>query len=147
MLKGISKLLNGELLKQLCDMGHGDMLAIVDANYPAFTMGKKVIAYPGICATELLRALIDVFSLDHISDKSVLLMDMESRDIEQGMCEPEIWSDFIEIIRAAYGTEKVVGKISRQKFYEMSKDAFIIIQTGEERLYGNLILIKGVINF
>ena len=31
MLNGISKLLDGNLLKVLCDMGHGDEIAIVDA--------------------------------------------------------------------------------------------------------------------
>lgn len=145
MLKGISGLLNGELLKQLCDMGHGDVLAIVDANYPAVTMGKKVISYPGIKATDLLKVLVDIFPLDHIVKESALLMDMESEDKELGMSEPQIWNEFTEIIRKAYGAEKRVDKISRKNFYEKSKEAFIIIQTGEERLYGNLILIKGVV--
>ena len=33
MLKGIDKLLIGDLLKTLCDMGHGDELVIADANF------------------------------------------------------------------------------------------------------------------
>lgn len=37
MLKGINKLLAGDLLKVLCDMGHGDELVIADANFPAET--------------------------------------------------------------------------------------------------------------
>ena len=40
MLKNIDPLLTGDLLKILADMGHGDELAIVDANFPAFEMGK-----------------------------------------------------------------------------------------------------------
>ena len=38
MLKGIDPLLNAELLHILAGMGHGDELAIVDANFPATTM-------------------------------------------------------------------------------------------------------------
>ena len=35
MLKHIPKLLTGELLKILNDMGHGDTLVLADANFPA----------------------------------------------------------------------------------------------------------------
>ena len=35
--------------------------------------------------------------------------------------------------------------IERQAFYERAKTAYLVIQTGEERIYGNLLLAKGVI--
>ena len=35
MLKGVDKLLTGDILKALCDMGHGDELVIADSNFPA----------------------------------------------------------------------------------------------------------------
>lgn len=145
MLKGINKLLTGDFLKVLCDMGHGDKMVIVDANYPAQTFGKNVISYSGISATMLLRAVLEVFPIDHISKEPVLLMDMESEDSQLGMSEPEIWNEFEKIIHCEYGCERKVGKISRQQFYDISKDASVIVQTGEERLYGNIILVKGVI--
>lgn len=145
MLKGVSKILNGDLLKALCDMGHGDSVAIVDANYPAQTMGKRVIFYSGINASELLQAMVDVFPLDHISKEPALLMELEPEDRVNGIEEPDIWRDFSDIIWREYGKDKVIGKISRQTFYNLSKDASLIIQTGEERLYGDLILIKGVV--
>ena len=145
MLKGLSKVLNGNLLKELCDMGHGDKLAIVDANYPARTMGKRVITYSGVSATALLEALVQVFPLDHITKEPVQLMQIEPEDRARGMPDPEIWGDFCEIICKEYGNVKQVGKVSRQDFYDMSKDAYLIIQTGEERLYGDLILVKGVV--
>ena len=46
MLKGIDKLLTGDLLKVLCDMGHGDELVIADANFPAETCAKRLIRLP-----------------------------------------------------------------------------------------------------
>ena len=41
VLKGIDPLLNGDLLKILDEMGHGDRLLVVDRNYPAFSAGKQ----------------------------------------------------------------------------------------------------------
>ena len=40
MLKGIPKILSPELLKVLCEMGHGDRLVIADGNFPAESMGS-----------------------------------------------------------------------------------------------------------
>jgi L-fucose mutarotase len=38
-----------------------------------------------------------------------------------------------------------IGSIERFAFYERAAKAFAIVQTGETRLYGNIILTKGVI--
>ena len=43
MLKGIHPLLTPDLLHALAEMGHGDTLAIVDANFPATRVGRRVI--------------------------------------------------------------------------------------------------------
>ena len=48
MLKNVDKLLTGDLLKILCDMGHGDELVISDANFPAETCAQRLIRLPGI---------------------------------------------------------------------------------------------------
>jgi L-fucose mutarotase len=65
-------------------------------------------------------------------------MDLTDSDKEKGMAVPEIWAEY----------EKCTGsveKIERFAFYERAKKAYAVIQTGEERLYGNLILVKGVV--
>ena len=41
MLKGIPKILSPELLKVLCEMGHGDRLVIADGNFPSASVGKN----------------------------------------------------------------------------------------------------------
>ena len=48
MLKGIDPLLSPELLKVLAEMGHGDEVVVVDANFTATTLGrgKPVIRLP-----------------------------------------------------------------------------------------------------
>ena len=45
MLKGIDPLLTPELLKHLCAMGHGEWVAVVDANFTAdwLAAGKPVV--------------------------------------------------------------------------------------------------------
>ncbi|MBR5977985.1 MAG: fucose isomerase, partial [Verrucomicrobia bacterium] len=41
MLNKISKLLTGDMLKVLCDMGHGDVLILADANFPGESIAKE----------------------------------------------------------------------------------------------------------
>lgn len=47
MLKGISKIASPELVKTLCEIGHGDEIVIADGNFPAETFGKRVIRADG----------------------------------------------------------------------------------------------------
>ena len=61
MLKGIDKLLTGDLLKILCDMGHGDELVIADANFPAETCAQRLIRLPGIDGVRAAEAILSVF--------------------------------------------------------------------------------------
>ena len=68
MLKGIDKLLTGELLKALCDMGHGDELVIADANFPAETVAKRLIRVPGVDGVRVAEAVLSVFPLDTYVD-------------------------------------------------------------------------------
>ena len=145
MLKVINKIFTGDLLKILCDMGHGDELVIVDANFPAETMGKRVIKLPGSEGTEILEAVLELFPLDHILSEPVVLLDMEPKDRKTGMETPEIWKDFQNIVNKKAGSTANIGRMSRQEFYNRSKQAYAIIQTGEERLYGDILLVKGVI--
>lgn len=137
MLKNVDKLLTGDLLKILCDMGHGDELVIADANFPAETCAQRLIRLPGIDGVRATEAILSVFPLDTYSSPA-FVMDLTDGDKKKGMKTPEIWSEY----------EKLTGgfeKLERYSFYERSKKAYAVIQTGEERQYGNLILVKGVV--
>ena len=144
MLKGINKMLTGDLLKVLCDMGHGDELVIADANFPAETCAKRLIRVPGISGTELLKAILEVFPLDTYTESPCIIMDMTDNDKAKNMKTPEIWSEYDEIIKKN-GFVVELNKIERNEFYKRSEKAFVIIQCGEERQYGNIILVKGTI--
>ena len=43
MLKNIPKIVSPQLLKVLCEMGHGDEIVLADGNFPAESMGKDAI--------------------------------------------------------------------------------------------------------
>ena len=138
MLKNIDKLLTGDLLKVLCDMGHGDELVIADANFPAETCAKRLIRLPGIDGVQAAKAILSVFPLDSYCDDPAVIMDLTDSDKAKGMQRPVIWD----------GYQSLCGhltKIERFAFYERAKKSYAVVQTGEERQYGNLILVKGVV--
>ena len=137
MLKGIDKLLTGDILKILCDMGHGDELVIADANFPADTCAQRLIRLPGTDGVRALQAVLSVFPLDTYSFPA-FIMDLTDSDKAKGMPEPEIWQEYEQLTGG-------VEKLERFEFYERSRKACAIIQTGEERQYANLLLVKGVI--
>ena len=145
MLQGISKLLTGDLLKALCDMGHGDELVIADANFPGERVARRLIRLPGISGTELLRAIAPLIPLDAYSPAPALVMQLTDGDRAKGMPDPAIWGEYEAILREHYGEDTRVDTIESQAFYERAKTAYLVIQTGEERIYGNLLLAKGVI--
>lgn len=145
MLQGISKLLTGDLLKALCDMGHGDELVIADANFPGESVARRLIRCPGISGTDLLRAIAPLIPLDAYSPAPALVMQLTDSDRAKGMPDPAIWGEYEAILRQNYGADTRVNTIERYAFYERAKAAYLVIQTGEERIYGNLLLAKGVI--
>ncbi len=144
MLKGIPKILSPELLKVLCEMGHSDRLVISDGNFPAESMGKNaiVIRCDGHGVPELLDAILKVFPLDTYVEKPVNLMEvMPGDDVET-----PIWDTYKEIIKKHDSRgEAAVGNIERFQFYEEAKTAYAIIATGEQALYANVMLQKGVV--
>lgn len=139
MLQGINKLLTGDILKVLCDMGHGEELVIADANFPAETMAKRLIRVPGVDGGQLLEAILPLFPLDTYVEAPVLVMDLTDGDKRKGMKEPEVWQVYRDL------SDQTLGMIERFAFYERTKKAYAVIQTGEERQYGNLLLVKGVV--
>ena len=58
---------------------------------------------------------------------------------------PAIYAEFDTILAEEEGRTVQVEVIDRFAFYDRSKDAFAVVSTGESRLYGNVILKKGVI--
>lgn len=144
MLKGIPSIISPELLKVLCEMGHGDTLLVADGNFPSESMGKNaiVIRADGHGADEILDAILKLFPLDVYVEKPVSLMQVVPGD----PVETPIWDTFKKIV-ARYDDrgDSVFDEIERQEFYELSKKAYAIVATGETALYANIMIKKGVV--
>ncbi len=141
MLKNISPLLSPELLKILCEMGHGDEIVIADGNFPCHTICDKVVRLDGHGGCEVLEAIMKLFPIDTYSDENAFLMEVVPGDT----VETPIWDEYKSILNKYEGDNARVGHIERFAFYERAKSAYAVIATGEGALYANLILKKGVV--
>ncbi len=140
MLKGIPDLLSPEMLKTLMEMGHGDEIVLVDANYPAAACARRLLRADGHGAAELLRAILQLFPLDTYADPLFLMEKVKGDPVAT-----PIWDEFREIVRQAEPDAKI-RFLERYDFYERSRNAYAIVATGERALYGNILLKKGVIS-
>ena len=140
MLKGISPVLSPELLKILCEMGHGDELVIGDGNFPAASCAQRLVRLDGHGVCEVLEAILKLFPLDTYVEAPVALMQVTPGDDYK----PEIWPEYKKIVKECEGDHKFV-EVERYEFYDRAKKAYAIVATGESALYANIILKKGVV--
>ncbi len=141
MLKNIPKILSPEMVKTLMEMGHGDEIVIADGNFPAEAIGKRVVRCDGHGVPELLDAIMQLFPLDTYTDKPVMLMEVVKGD----PVVPTIWDEYKEIINKYEPENCKIEMIERFAFYERAKTAYAVVATGEEAIYANIILKKGVV--
>lgn len=135
MLKGISPVVSPDMLKVLCEMGHGDEIVISDAHFPAHTFNAKVLRADGLGADTLLKGIIPLFELDSYATP-VIMMEAVPGDT----LDPAVEAKY----RAALGYEGEIERVERYAFYERAKKAYAVIISGETAKYGNIIIKKGV---
>lgn len=140
MLKKTPKTISPQLLKTLMEMGHGDEIVIADGNFPCHSISENVIRADGLSGSEILRAIMELFPLDTYSAQQVFLMEVVDGDDYI----PEIWDNYKEILVKS-GEPFTIGYIERFAFYERARKSYAVIATGEEALYANIILKKGVV--
>ena len=144
MLKGIPRAISPELLKALCEMGHGDELVIADGNFPSHSIGKNaiVVRADGHGAAEILDAVLRLIPLDAYVERPVALMEVVPGD---SCPTPEIWETYRNILNQHEPDHCSIEMMERFSFYERSKNAYLIIATGETAIYANVLLKKGVV--
>lgn len=137
MLK--TQLIHPEILSALGRAGHGSRVLIADGNYP-FSTGSSPEAQrvflnlaPGMVqATDALRVLVSAIVVE-----SAMVM------VPDGGPEPSIFQEFRQLLPDDVAlTEK-----GRFEFYDeaRSPDTALVIATGEQRIYANLLLVIGVV--
>ncbi len=138
MLKNVPKIIPPELLKILCEMGHGDELVIADGNFPSAAIGQRVVYLSGNGATEVLEAVLELLPLDTYAHPLYLMEKVPGDNVET-----PIWDEYREAVKGH--TDKDFEHIERFEFYERAKKAYAVIATGEGALYANVLLKKGVV--
>ncbi len=140
MLKGIDPALGPDLLAILRAMGHGDELVIADANFPSAANARRLVRADGVDAVRLTAAIAAIMPLDDFVPAAAFSMAVVDAPGEV----PPIIGEFASVL-AAGGYQGPIEPIERHAFYARARDAFAIVASGETRLYGNLILKKGVV--
>ena len=146
MLKGLDPVLSADLLWLLAAMGHGDDLALVDANHPAETIARattsgKLVRLPGLSMGRAARAILSVLPIDEFEPEPARRMLV----VGDPDAVPQVQLEVQAQLDAALGRALPLAGIERFSFYEAAKSAFAVVQVGDPRPYGCFLLRKGVI--
>jgi L-fucose mutarotase len=146
MLKGISPLLNADVLYALRAMGHGDDLIICDTNFPADSIARqtrlgRLLRIDNVTAGEAAAAILSLYPLDSFVDDAAARMEIVGNPSEIPLVQQEVQ----EAIDTAEGRSWPMIGVERYAFYERAKQAYCVIQTGERRFYGCFAFRKGVV--
>jgi L-fucose mutarotase len=134
------RLIHPELIAALAQAGHGDYILLADSNFPAYnkTPEKANIVYlnlaPGVLSvTQILEVLLDAIPVE-----AAAVMAMADGG------EAPVVAEFRKLLPAGLEIER----IERFAFYDTvnSPRTVLVIATGEQRLYANLLLTVGVVN-
>ena len=145
MLKGIPSIISADLLWVLRAMGHGDVLAVVDRNFPALSVSKsttsqRLINIDGVNDTQAIKAVLTLYPLDTFIDVQVQHMQVVGEPDTQLEVHTEVFAECVAVM-----PEAKMGSIERFAFYEAAKQSFAVVQTTEDRPYGCFLLTKGVV--
>jgi L-fucose mutarotase len=134
-----SSLLQPDIARSLGAAGHGAQVLIADGNYPASTHVAPHAARvylnltPGtVTATDVLRVIATAIPIEsaHV---------MQPADGS----EPPIFGEFRQIL----GAEPALQPLERFAFYAQASqpETCLVVATGEQRIYANILLTIGVV--
>lgn len=145
MLKGIDPILSPDLLWLMASMGHGDDLAVVDANHPAeriaaASVSKRLVRLPGLTLPHVIAAILTVFPLDTSEPDPVRAM----IDVRTSTTPP-IHDAVLHAINRSAGPPIALGALERFAFYDHAKLSFGVVQVGDVSGFGCFLLRKGTL--
>lgn len=146
MLKGIDPRLNAEVLHALRAMGHGDVLIVADTNFPSDSIARdtvygELLRMDNLTAAEAVEALLSVLPLDTFVEDFAGRMEIVGSPSEV----PPVQQEVQKAIDKAEGKPRPMVSIERFAFYDLARDSYAVVQTGERRFYGCFMFRKGVI--
>lgn len=128
------------ILAALASAGHGSTVLLADGHYPAATAAGPNAATvalnlaPGtVTVTEVLELLVDAVAIE-----SVAVMVPPAGDPT-----PAIFDEFTSILPA----DTARTDLDRFGFYAAAKsdDLALVVQTGDTRIYANILITLGVV--
>ncbi len=140
------QLLHPKITEVLARAGHHAKILIADGNYPASTKkgaNAEVVSLalsPGLVnCTQVLEALLSAVAVD-----SIHTMGIPSDDPYAQAGEPPVWAKYRETIAKA-GLRLELDPISKWEFYDAvnSADHVLTIQTAEQSLWANVLIVMG----
>lgn len=146
MLKGIDHRLNAEVLACLRAMGHGDVLIVADTNFPSDSVARATVTgsllrMDNLSAAEAVNAILSVLPLDHAVADFAGRMEISGSPAEIPPVQAEVQAE----IDHAEGRPRTMVGIERFAFYDLARQSYAVIQTGERRFWGCFMFRKGVI--
>jgi L-fucose mutarotase len=126
--------------------GHHATILIADGNYPASTKrgpNSQVVCLnlsPGVVTVaQVLRALLSAVPVDRINT-----MGIPHDDPYAHAGEPPVWNQYRQLIKEA-GSDLPLEPVLKWDFYEQvaSPDHILTVQTGDQALWGNVLLTVG----
>jgi len=140
-------ILNTELLRVVSDMGHGNMLFVVDRGFPfpVHDLTRKVDLAVGHNIPRFLE-VVSVILEDLEIEKAIIAHETET-------VSPDVYKELIKVLRSVTNKGKVIEieKIPHERFKHLGlrgsqegEEVKAIVRTGEFTPYANVILVSGV---
>lgn len=141
MLKRVPAIIGPELLHSLASMGHGDVLMVVDRNYPAYAAGRPVHRLDGVGVEAAIDAITQLFPIDDFVEHPAYRMhpDPSTGDLL------EVHERVATILNRAEGRTVGFPPVERFEFYRRATTAFALVATSESAPYCCFGLTKGVV--
>lgn len=140
MLIGISPVLGPDLLHALREMGHGDEIALVDANYPAAEHARRLVRADGVGLVALLEAILPVLPLDTAVPDAIFRAALHNDPAQRAPIH-----DAVDALCGRLRPGFAVRPLAGEALYPRIRASHTLVATGERALFANVILRKGVI--
>jgi L-fucose mutarotase len=141
MLKSIPPALTPDLLWTLAAMGHGDRIAIVDRNYPAYSLHSRVHMLTGLDTVQAASSIVALMPIDDFVKPAAFWMSPDGEPDE----EFEVHALFRHAVETAEHRSIPFEGLERAEFYSEAKKAFAVVATTDARPFSCFLLTKGVI--
>ncbi|MCZ1268259.1 MULTISPECIES: D-ribose pyranase [Paenibacillus] len=126
-------ILNSHISKVLSDLGHTDMIVIADAGLPV-PEGVPKIDLSLKLGTPSFQEIVELIADDMVVEKVILATEIKAGNPEA-----------MQFITEKFGDEAIDVSINHEQFKALTRNAKVVIRTGEATPYANCILQSGVI--